>query len=149
MSDLSSLSDKQLRRAVEIASADGSLDISVLHSALEGERDRLMSALAELGGEEVPVNPSQVGRRRSKSKSGKSIAAAESSAAATTAPAKRKKSKRRVTPEQRASRQLQGRYLGAIRRVPEAKRAQYKKIAQTDRAKAITAINAAYPPKGK
>jgi hypothetical protein len=35
-----------------------------------------------------------------------------------------------ITPEQRASRQLQGRYLGLIRQIPASKRNQYKKTAQ-------------------
>lgn len=35
-----------------------------------------------------------------------------------------------ITPEQLASRQLQGRYLGLIRQVPANKRAQYQKIAK-------------------
>jgi hypothetical protein len=35
-----------------------------------------------------------------------------------------------LTPERRASRQLQGRYLGLIRQIPAGKRAQYTKIAK-------------------
>lgn len=35
-----------------------------------------------------------------------------------------------LTPEQRASRQLQGRYLGLIRQIPATRRAQYAKIAK-------------------
>ncbi len=35
-----------------------------------------------------------------------------------------------ITPEQLASRQLQGRYLGLIRQIPAAKRAQYQKTAR-------------------
>jgi hypothetical protein len=35
-----------------------------------------------------------------------------------------------ITPEQLASRQLQGRYLALVRRFPEAKRTQYAKIAK-------------------
>lgn len=35
-----------------------------------------------------------------------------------------------ITPEQLASRQLQGRYLGLIRQIPASKRGQYRKIAQ-------------------
>ena len=35
-----------------------------------------------------------------------------------------------ITPEQLASRQLQGRYLGLIRQIPASKRGQYQKIAK-------------------
>jgi hypothetical protein len=35
-----------------------------------------------------------------------------------------------LTPEQRASRQLQGRYLGLIRQIPASRRGQYAKIAK-------------------
>jgi hypothetical protein len=35
-----------------------------------------------------------------------------------------------ITPEQLASRQLQGRYLGLIRQIPSSKRGQYQRIAK-------------------
>ena len=35
-----------------------------------------------------------------------------------------------LTPEQRASRQLQGRYLGLIRQIPATRRGQYARIAK-------------------
>ena len=44
--------------------------------------------------------------------------------------AKGKPAKRRVSAEQRASRLVQGRYLGLIRQIPASKRAQYQKIAK-------------------
>lgn len=45
-------------------------------------------------------------------------------------PAPASRAKKRITPEQRASRQLQGRYLGLIRQIPASRRAQYQKIAK-------------------
>lgn len=36
----------------------------------------------------------------------------------------------RLTPEQRASRQLQGRYLGLVRQIPASQRSRYAKIAK-------------------
>jgi hypothetical protein len=42
----------------------------------------------------------------------------------------RRRRRSRITPEQLASRQLQGRYLGLIRQIPASKRAQYQKIAK-------------------
>ncbi len=38
--------------------------------------------------------------------------------------------KARLTPEQAASRKLQGRYLGLIRQIPASRRPQYQKIAK-------------------
>ena len=50
----------------------------------------------------------------------------------------------RITPEQLASRQLQGRYLGLIRQIPANKRAQYQKIAKdSGREAAINAMKSA------
>ena len=43
---------------------------------------------------------------------------------------KRKRASSTLTPEQRASRQLQGRYLGLIRQIPASRRAQYAKVAK-------------------
>ena len=45
-------------------------------------------------------------------------------------PVVRRRRRARITPEQLASRQLQGRYLGLIRQIPASKRAQYQKIAK-------------------
>lgn len=44
------------------------------------------------------------------------------------APARRRRA--RITPEQLASRKLQGRYLGLIRQIPASRRAQYQRIAK-------------------
>jgi O6-methylguanine-DNA--protein-cysteine methyltransferase len=38
--------------------------------------------------------------------------------------------RRRITAEQRASRVIQGRYLGLIRQIPAGRRGQYQKIAR-------------------
>lgn len=43
-------------------------------------------------------------------------------------PGRPRRRARTLTPEQRASRQLQGRYLGLIRQIPANRRAQYAKI---------------------
>ena len=55
--------------------------------------------------------------------------AAPAAAGATQAPAKRRR-RSRITPEQLASRQLQGRYLGLIRQIPASRRAGFQKIAK-------------------
>jgi len=49
-------------------------------------------------------------------------------AAASSTPARGRR--RRITAEQRASRVIQGRYLGLIRQIPAGRRGQYQKIAK-------------------
>jgi len=66
-----------------------------------------------------------------------------SPAAAPAAPGKRRR-RARITPEQLASRQLQGRYLGLIRQIPASRRGQYQKIAkESGREAAINAMKSA------
>jgi hypothetical protein len=43
---------------------------------------------------------------------------------------KKKRASRNLTPQQRASRQLQGRYLGLIRQIPASQRARYARVAK-------------------
>lgn len=43
---------------------------------------------------------------------------------------RRRRRRSAITPEQLASRQLQGRYLGLIRQIPASRRGQYQKIAK-------------------
>jgi hypothetical protein len=62
-------------------------------------------------------------------------------AAAPTPKAGRRRRKAVFSPETIASRQLQGRYLGLIRQIPETRRAKFKKIAKADgREAAIKAL---------
>jgi len=49
---------------------------------------------------------------------------------ASTGGGKRKRASRNLTPQQRASRQLQGRYLGLIRQIPASQRARYARVAK-------------------
>jgi hypothetical protein len=60
--------------------------------------------------------------------------AAAAPAAAAAAPAakggRRRRGRTAITPEQLASRQLQGRYLGLIRQIPASRRAQYQRVAK-------------------
>lgn len=52
-----------------------------------------------------------------------------------------KKRKKRVSAKARASRQLQGQYISALRNLPKSRRAQFQKIAKEEgREKAIAAI---------
>jgi hypothetical protein len=89
------------------------------------------------------------GKRRGRPPGSKNVAssasAASSAGAASSAPSTGKRRRRaRITPEQLASRQLQGRYLGLIRQIPANKRGQYQKIAkESGREAAINAMKSA------
>src|SRR5438067_9154539 len=87
------------------------------------------------------------GKRRGRPPGSKNVAssaaAAPSDAGASTGGVKRRR-RARITPEQLASRQLQGRYLGLIRQVPASRRGQYQKIAkESGREAAINAMKSA------
>ena len=91
------------------------------------------------------------GKRRGRPPGSKNVASSSGAGAsagtgdAGSAPAAGKRRRRaRITPEQLASRQLQGRYLGLIRQIPASKRAQYQKIAKdSGREAAINAMKSA------
>jgi len=89
------------------------------------------------------------GKRRGRPPGSKNVASSASASssgdAAASAPTGGKRRRRaRITPEQLASRQLQGRYLGLIRQIPASKRAQYQKIAKdSGREAAINAMKSA------
>jgi hypothetical protein len=95
-----------------------------------------------------PGRPPGSGKRRGRPPgSGKKAAAASAMGASpadvSAAPGKRRR-RARITPEQLASRQLQGRYLGLIRQIPASRRAQYQKIAkESGREAAINAMKSA------
>jgi hypothetical protein len=55
---------------------------------------------------------------------------AAATAAAAPSAGRRRRGRSAITPEQLASRQLQGRYLGLIRQIPASKRGQYQRIAK-------------------
>jgi len=87
------------------------------------------------------------GKRRGRPPGSKNVASSASAApsAVVAAPSAGKRRRRaRITPEQLASRQLQGRYLGLIRQIPANKRGQYQKIAkESGREAAINAMKSA------
>lgn len=72
------------------------------------------------------------GRRRGRPAAAQSEATAEAKPAAAGAKkgGRRGRAKSSITPEQLASRQLQGRYLALVRQFPERKRAEYARIAK-------------------
>jgi hypothetical protein len=90
------------------------------------------------------------GKRRGRPPGSKNVASSAPAASTGTgdagsAPTTGKRRRRaRITPEQLASRQLQGRYLGLIRQIPANKRGQYQKIAKdSGREAAINAMKSA------
>jgi hypothetical protein len=94
------------------------------------------------------ITPS--GKRRGRPLGSRNVASSAPAASSGTgeagsAPAAGKRRRRaRITPEQLASRQLQGRYLGLIRQIPANKRGQYQKIAKdSGREAAINAMKSA------
>jgi hypothetical protein len=96
-----------------------------------------------------PGRPPGSGKRRGRPPgSGKKAAAPAppmmaAAPAVAAAPVKRRR-RARITPEQLASRQLQGRYLGLIRQIPASRRGQYQKIAKdSGREAAINAMKSA------
>ncbi|HEY3052623.1 MAG TPA: hypothetical protein VGK04_04465 [Thermoanaerobaculia bacterium] len=83
-----------------------------------GDLERRLESLREATGEAIrgAVQSLTPGRRR-----GRPPGAAKGGA---------KRRRARITAEQRASRVLQGRYLGLIRQIPATRRAAYQKIAK-------------------
>jgi hypothetical protein len=80
-----------------------------------------------------PGRPGRPGRppgRRGRPPASASASASAPAEGGTGGKKRGRKARAAITPEQLASRQLQGRYLALVRRFPEAKRAQYAKIAK-------------------
>lgn len=69
------------------------------------------------------------GRRRGRPPGTATATATTTTSKAGATGGKRKRG-RRLTPQQLASRQLQGRYLGLIRQIPAGQRARYAKVAK-------------------
>ncbi len=84
-----------------------------------GELERRLHSLREAAGEAIrgAIKALTPGRRRGRPPG-------------TGAKKAGRKRRARITPEQLASRQLQGRYLGLIRQIPASRRGQYQKIAK-------------------
>lgn len=93
--------------------------MSALQREINALEQRLQSLRSAAGGAGAPV------RRGPGRPPG-------SGASAPAAGGKRRRRRRSasLSPEQRASRQLQGQYLGLIRQIPATRRAQYQKIAK-------------------
>lgn len=91
-----------------------------------GDLEQKLASLREATGEAIrgalqAITPGRRGRRRGRPPG------SGSKQAGTGAPKRRRT---RITAQQLASRQLQGRYLGLIRQIPATRRGQYQKIAK-------------------
>jgi hypothetical protein len=99
--------------------------VSDMHREINQLEQRLQSLRSAAGSAAQPVRrgpgrPPGSGAQRSTA----------TAAGATTGGKRRRRRSAALTPEQRASRQLQGRYLGLIRQIPATRRAQYAKTAK-------------------
>jgi len=110
-------------------------EINDLEQKLEGLRaaSGAMRAAAGGGGGAAAAprrrgRPPGSGVKRGPGRPPGSAAGAAPGAAAPAKAAARKRT--RITPEQLASRQLQGRYLGLIRQIPATRRSQYQRVAK-------------------
>ena len=133
------MSAGQLRIAIGKLGTESDIEQAFVDAA----RDAVANTLDAFGLTEAPqVGTEEVthSQRRSKSSSGKKRGRPAGSKQANKAPSADEAVKL-------ASRQLQGRYLAAIRSVPKSKRSQYKAIAKgpAGRQAAVDAIYRDYP----
>lgn len=112
------ISDRRVKRS-EIAKY-----ISEMQNEI-GMLEQRLHSLREAAGHVVDNVVALVRPRR-----GRPPAAAKAAVAAGTAGAGRKRRRAAITAEQKASRVLQGRYLGLIRQIPASRRGQYQRIAK-------------------
>jgi hypothetical protein len=105
---------------------------------LESKLQRLKSI------RQAPASSSGDGEpKRRRGRPRKDAQAATESAPAGKTTRRRRRAKRAVTPEGRASRQVQGRYLALIRQIPANRRSEYSKLAkEKDRETAIARMEA-------
>lgn len=99
-------------------------------SDLEQQLASLRAAAGAAGGSSRSGAVAAKARRGRPAGSGRKPGRPAKAASASKAAPKRRRRRRAITPEQVASRQLQGRYLGLIRQIPASKRGQYQKIAK-------------------
>lgn len=110
----------RLVRDRRISSGEVSRYVTEMHREISELELRLDALKQASGGSTAPARGRRGGRR---------AAAAPASGEGSARPAKRRR-RSKVTAEQKASRQVQGRYLGLIRQIPASKRAQYQKTAK-------------------
>jgi hypothetical protein len=102
--------------------------VNEMQREIEELEKRLQSLRAAAGGGGgMAAAPA---RRRGRPPGSRNRAKAAAPAAAEAKPGRRRRRRSKITAEQLASRQLQGRYLGLIRQIPASRRGQYQKTAK-------------------
>lgn len=104
-----------------VSAAEVNRYVGDMHREISDLEQRLQSLRSAAGGSSSSAAPVRRGPGRPPGSGAKQAAAASTG---------RRRRTTSLTPEQRASRQLQGRYLGLIRQIPATRRAQYAKIAK-------------------
>ena len=134
-SGLSQLSAGQAQYILErmvndrrVSAADVNRYVSDMHREISDLERRLQSLRSAAGAS--MSSAAQPARRGPGRPPGSGAKQASSTAAAAAPRRRRRRGSSALTPEQRASRQLQGRYLGLIRQIPATRRAQYARIAK-------------------
>lgn len=138
------LSEHQLRIAIGLLNQEERV-VEVLEEAVEHKINEVVSAFGiSVGDITNPHSGGAPGGARAKVTKRAKVASNE---AVKRARGRKPSSRFTISADQLASRQLQGRYLAAIRSVPKSKRGKYKSIAQGgDRQAAVDAIYKDYPP---
>lgn len=106
-----------------VSAAEVNRYVGDMHREISDLEQRLQSLRSAAGGSSSSAAPVRRGPGRPPGSGAKQAAAASTGR-------RRRRRTTSLTPEQRASRQLQGRYLGLIRQIPATRRAQYAKIAK-------------------
>lgn len=109
-----------------VSAADVNRYVSDMHREISDLEQRLQSLRSAAGASMSSAQPVRRGPGRPPGSGAKQA----SSTAAAAPRRRRRRGSSSLTPEQRASRQLQGRYLGLIRQIPATRRAQYARIAK-------------------
>jgi hypothetical protein len=108
-------------------------EINELEKRLQSLRAAAGGGGGYAGGGGSAAAPRRRGRppgSRNRAKAGAAAGAASAEGGGAKRGRRGRRARANITPEQLASRQLQGRYLGLIRQIPASKRGQYQKIAK-------------------
>lgn len=127
-----SLSPGQAQYVLQMLVNDRRISVAEVNryvSAMHREISDLEQRLQSLRSAAADVIAAATGWKRGPGRPPKS-ASQGAAPAPSKAGGKRRRRSSALTPEQRASRQLQGRYLGLIRQIPASRRPQYARIAK-------------------
>jgi len=113
-----------------VSSADVKRYVSEMHREIQSLEQRLQS-LRSAAGSAISAVAQKIKRGPGRPRKSQTVAAESAESVKTVRRRRgRKKASAALTAEQRASRELQGRYLGLIRQIPASRRAQYSRVAK-------------------